>query len=67
MNKITETAIERYTAEELESRGFQFLQGTTIVPDGKFPERQAYSDVILSGGCPKSILNVPITGRKIYE
>ena len=59
MNKITETAIERYTAEELENRGFQFLQGATIVPDGEFPERQVYSDVLLSGSrfetCPNSI------------
>jgi len=47
MNKLTENDIERYTIEELKRLGFQFLHGPDISPDGEFPERQAYSDVIL--------------------
>ena len=47
MTKITENDIELYTIEELKRLGFQFLHGTDISPDGEFPERQAYSDVIL--------------------
>jgi type I restriction enzyme R subunit len=47
MSKITENEIELYTIEELESMGFQFLQGADIAPDGEYPERQFYSDVIL--------------------
>lgn len=47
MSKITENDIERYTIEELEDLGCQFLHGPDISPDGGFPERQAYSDVVL--------------------
>ncbi len=47
MNKITENDIEQYTIEELKRLGFQFLHGPDISADGEFPERQAYSDVIL--------------------
>lgn len=47
MNKITENDIERYTIEELEGLGFQFLHGPDIAPDGEFPERQAYTDIVL--------------------
>src|SRR3990170_7759683 len=47
MTKITENDIEIYTIKELKRLGFQFLHGPDISPDGEFPERQAYSDVIL--------------------
>ncbi len=47
MSKITENDIELYTVKELEDLGFQFLHGPDIAPDGEFPERQAYSDVVL--------------------
>src|SRR3990170_2426404 len=47
MGKITESEIEQYTIEELENLGFRFLHGPHIAPDGEFPERQAYSDVVL--------------------
>lgn len=47
MSKITESEIERYTLEELESLGFRFLYGPTIAPDGDAPERQGYSDIVL--------------------
>ncbi len=47
MSKITESDIEQYTIEELEDLGFQFLHGPDISPDGEFPERKAYSDVVL--------------------
>src|SRR3972149_2608389 len=47
MTKITENDIERYTIKELKRLGFQFLHGPDISPDGEFPERQSYSDVIL--------------------
>lgn len=49
MSKITESDIEQYTIEELEALGFQFLHGPDIAPDGEFPERQAYSDIVLVG------------------
>ena len=48
MTKITEDDIERCTIEELEGLGFQFLHGPDISPDGEVPERQAYSDVVLT-------------------
>ena len=49
MSKITENAIELYTIEELESLGFQFLNGPTVAPDGDAPERREYGDILLAG------------------
>lgn len=47
MTKIIESDIEQYTIEVWEDPGFQFPHRPDIAPDGGFPERQAYSNVVL--------------------
>lgn len=41
MSKITESDIELFTIEELESLGYKFLHGPDISCDGLFAERQS--------------------------
>jgi len=68
MSKITENDIELYTIEELESLGFQFLNGPAIAPDGDVPERREYRDIILSGRLRAALqkLNpdIPVVARE---
>lgn len=68
MSKITESDIEQYTIEELKTLGFQFLHGPDIAPDGEFPERQAYSDIVLVGRLRAAIQrlnpNIPAGARE---
>ncbi len=47
MNKITESAIEKFTIELLEKQGYEYIYGPTIAPDSDLPERQSFEDVIL--------------------
>ena len=46
MNKITESAIEEYTIELLESQGFSYIYGPDIAPDSENPERQSFEEVL---------------------
>ena len=46
-NKITETQIEQFTINLLESQGYQYLYAPDIAPDSETPERQSFEDVIL--------------------
>lgn len=45
--KITEDAVERLAINLLEKQGYTYIHGSTIAPEGKTPERESYSDVIL--------------------
>jgi type I restriction enzyme R subunit len=47
MTRITESNIEQYTIETLESLGYRYIYGPTIAPEGEFPERAGYDDVVL--------------------
>ncbi len=49
MTKITENDIELLAIEELEGLGYSYCHGPVIAPDGDSPEREKYSDCILSG------------------
>ncbi len=55
MTKITENDIELWAIEELESLGWEYMQGGVIAPDGEAPERNAYSDVILKSRLQQAI------------
>ncbi len=46
-NKITESAIEKFTIELLEKQGYEYIYGPTIAPDSDLPERQSFEDVLL--------------------
>lgn len=46
-SKITESAIESLAIELLEKLGYTYLYGTDIAPDGAYPERSSFEDVVL--------------------
>ncbi|MCB1193527.1 MAG: hypothetical protein KDK90_24015 [Leptospiraceae bacterium] len=46
-NKITESEIENYTIELLESQGYQYIYAPEIAPDSETPERESFEDVLL--------------------
>lgn len=47
MEKITESAIEKFAIELLETQGFQYIFAPSIAPDSETPERQSFEDVLL--------------------
>ena len=55
MSRLTESDIELYAIEELESQGYKYLHGPTIAPDGDAPERLDYSRVLLTDRLKKAV------------
>jgi type I restriction enzyme R subunit len=47
MTKLTEDAVELAALEILHELDYEIAYGPDISPDGKFPERELYSDVVL--------------------
>ncbi|KFD42437.1 DEAD/DEAH box helicase [Peptococcaceae bacterium SCADC1_2_3] len=47
MNKITESAIEKFAIELLEKSGYQYIYAPSIAPDSETPERQSFEEVLL--------------------
>jgi type I restriction enzyme R subunit len=47
MTRFTESEVEEVALEILSDLGYSTLHGPDITPDGRTPERNAYSDVIL--------------------
>jgi type I restriction enzyme R subunit len=47
MNKITESAIEKFAIELLEKQRYQYIYAPSIDPDSDTPERQSFEDVLL--------------------
>lgn len=47
MNKITESAIEKFAIELLEKSGCQYIYAPSIAPDSQTPERKSFEDVLL--------------------
>jgi len=47
MERITESAIEKFAIELLEKQGYQFIYAPSIAPDSDTPERQSFEDVLL--------------------
>jgi type I restriction enzyme R subunit len=56
--KISESAIETYAIELLESQGFNYIYGPDIAPDSSNPERQSFEDVILTGRLRAAIRSI---------
>lgn len=48
MTKLFEDDIEKLAIEELQALGYHYVHGTTLAPDGEFPERQSYADILLT-------------------
>lgn len=49
MTRFAESHVEEAAFEHLEELGYEVVHGPDISPDGKAPERDAYSDVLLIG------------------
>lgn len=47
MTGLSENHIETFTLETLQSLGYHYIQGPVLSPDGDFPERQDYNEVVL--------------------
>ena len=47
MTKLTESDIEQMTIEILQSRGYEYLYGPDIAPDGQSPMRTSLGEVVL--------------------
>lgn len=47
MTKITESEIEKFAIELLESQGFEYIYGPDIAPDSETPQRGSFEDVLL--------------------
>ena len=47
MTKLTESDIEQMTIEILQGRGYEYLYGPDIAPDGKMPLRSSLEEVVL--------------------
>ncbi len=58
MNKITESNIEQFAVDLLENQGFQYIYGPIVAPDGEFPARQSYHDVLILDILKKAIARI---------
>ena len=47
MERITESAIEKFAIALLEKQGYQYIYAPSIAPDSDTPERQSFEDVLL--------------------
>ncbi len=47
LHMISELSIELLAIRELESLGYQYVYGPDMAPDGMFPERQSFGEVLL--------------------
>ncbi len=46
-NKITESEIEKFAIELLETQGYQYIYAPSIAPDSDTPERESFEDLLL--------------------
>ncbi|MDK2901790.1 MAG: type restriction enzyme subunit [Thermosediminibacterales bacterium] len=58
MTKLTESEIEEFAIEFLESLGYQYLYGPDIAPDGIRPERESFEDVLLLERLRKAVKRI---------
>ena len=48
MTKLTESVIEAFAINLFERLGYIYIHAPDIAPDGDYPERSRYDDVILN-------------------
>lgn len=68
VNKITESAIEKFAVELLEKHGYDYYYGPDIAPDGDTPARQSFEEVLLLEKLKEAVArinpNIPIDARE---
>jgi type I restriction enzyme R subunit len=55
MTRLFESDIEQLAIEELQALGYHYVCGYDIAPDGQFPERESFADVLLQDRLRKAI------------
>ncbi|MEY2792051.1 MAG: hypothetical protein RJA76_43 [Bacteroidota bacterium] len=58
MTRLFEDDIEQLAIEELQALGYHYLYGPDIAPDGEFPERESYGDILLNNRLKAAISNL---------
>jgi type I restriction enzyme R subunit len=58
MTKLFEDDIEQLAIEELQALGYHYIYGPDIAPDGEFPERESYGDILLNNRLKAAISNL---------
>src|SRR6187399_3318830 len=58
LTKIIENHIELLAIERLQALGYQYIHGQDIAPDGEFPERDSFEQVLLLGRLTKAIRKI---------
>lgn len=66
MSKLNEYAIERFVIDLLKAKGYQYLYGPDIAPDGETPMRASFEEVVLRDKLEKAVkrLNPSLPDRK---
>ena len=55
MTKLLESDIEQMLIEQLKAKGYNYLYGPDIAPDGETPMRGSFEDVVLSDKLEKAV------------
>ncbi len=58
MTKLTESAIENFAIKLFERSGYAHLYGPDIAPDGEYPERSHYAEVLLVGRLEQALQRI---------
>jgi type I restriction enzyme, R subunit len=61
MSKLTETHIEKLAIEELINLGYTYQWGPEIAPDGEYPERESYKDVLLNSRLQAAVQRINLS------
>ena len=58
MTRLTESAIENFSIKLFERLGYSYLHGPDIAPDGEYPERSHYAEVLLVGRLEQALRRI---------
>ena len=58
MSKITESDIENYVLELLESLGYEYIYAPDIAPDSDNPLRSSFADVVLESRLREALIRL---------
>jgi type I restriction enzyme, R subunit len=61
MSKLTEIHIEKLAIEELINLGYTYQWGPEIAPDGEYPERESYKDVLLNSRLQAAVQRINLS------